>query len=471
MEWKPNKKQAAALRLRKVDQLFFGGARGGGKTDFLLVDYLSGADRWGAAWQGVFFRQTYPELEQAVKRAKALYQPLGAEYHRGENMFSFPNGAEIRFRFLETDDDCSRYQGHSYPWIGFDELGNYASSYAWDTLSMCSRSADVPPGWIRMRATGNPGGLGHQWLKEMFVEGREPFKVYRIKTGEFAGKEMYVTRCFVPSTVTDNAALIENDPSYIARLMSQPERIRQAMLEGRWDVKSGGEFFDRYDESIHCVRPFALDGGWRKFYAMDWGFKTPYAVLKIAVNGDGMVAVYGEMYGQGSEDGREKPNLGSQTPSPEVAKAVAAGMAAEGVEQCVADYNMWEDKSGAGRAIDAFEGEGIDMVKAFKHHRRERFQKLQSLFALKNEFGTPYIRIFRTCKYLIREIERLQCDRTDPEVPYKRQADHAVDALSYGVSSDLYEYARESANAKTDPAPQPASYAYDPFRKGSFWNP
>jgi hypothetical protein len=115
--------------------------------------------------------------------------------------------------------------------------------------------------------------------------------------------------------------------------------------------------------------------GWYRFYALDWGFKSPYAVVKLAVNKDGMMVVYGELYGQGMVDGVEKENVGSQTPSTKVAAMVAEHMASEGVTEMVADYSIWEDKSGTGTVIENFLDVGICMIKAYKHHREARFQK------------------------------------------------------------------------------------------------
>ena len=106
MIWKPNPKQEAALKLRKVKELFYGGARGGGKTAFLLADFLAGANDWGEHWNGIFFRQSYSQLEDVIRQAKLMYLPLGGEYHKAENFFSFPNGASIKFRYLPNYFEC-----------------------------------------------------------------------------------------------------------------------------------------------------------------------------------------------------------------------------------------------------------------------------------------------------------------------------------------------------------------------------
>jgi hypothetical protein len=470
--FKPNKKQAIALSLRKVKELFYGGSRGGGKSWFILADFLNGADQWGEYWNGILFRQTYSQLDDLFRQARQLYFPFGAEERKSESLFTFPNGANIKFRYLEHDDDVYDYQGHNYTWIGFDELGNYRTSYPWEYMLMCLRSTSVPEEWLRIRGTGNPGGYGHTWLKKRFIEGYEPYKVYRHQIGiDGHGRDMYISRAFVPATVDDNEILMKNNPQYKAFLMAQPERIRQAMLEGRWDIKSGGEYFSDFDERVHVCRPFLMGDGWYRFYALDWGYKSPYAVVKLAVNKDGMMVVYGELYGQGVVDGVEKENTGSQTPSTEVAKTVAEHMAEEGVTECVADYSIWENKGGTGTVVESFFNEGIGMIKAYKHHRESRFQKMHDLLNLKDEFGNPYLRIFQTCKYTIREIENIQCDKNKPETPDSRQPDHAIDALSYGIVSELYEYNQDKPDVGYSESNKTLEYKFNPFEKGSYYSP
>jgi hypothetical protein len=376
------------------------------------------------------------------------------------------NGAELRLSYLESDTDVERYQGHNYPWIGFDELGNYATDYCFNFMMMCNRSSNVDQEWVRMRATGNPGGPGHAWLKERFIEGKEPYKVYTESLGKDAnGKEFSLTSCFVPAVVMDNSALMQSNPQYIARLKMQPERIRKAMLDGCWDIKGGGEFFDEFDSAIHVVRPTLLKGDWSRFYCMDWGYKSPYAVLKLAVNPEGMVVVYGEIYGQGFVDGKEKARKGTEESSADVAARVAMDMAAEGVTECIADYNMWQQTFSELNPVDAFLAAGINMIKANKKHDIG-WNSIHELLKARDEFGNPYLRIFSTCKYLIRELETLQIDKTNFEELGAGQDDHAADALRYGLVSCLYRHRREMAAVIGGEAPQVQHY--DPLKSG-YW--
>jgi hypothetical protein len=192
--------------------------------------------------------------------------------------------------------------------------------------------------------------------------------------------------------------------------------------------------------------------------------------VKLAVNKDGMVVVYGEMYGQGTVDGVEKDNVGSQTASTEVAAMVAESMAIEGVTEMVADYSIWENKGGTGTVIESFLDVGITMIKAYKHHRELRFQKMHDLFRLRDEFGVPYLRLFRNCKYAIREIGNIQCDKNKPETPDSKMPDHAVDAISYGIVSELYESGKDfRERPEVSVGRVSVGYRFDPFAEGTYY--
>jgi hypothetical protein len=319
---------------------------------------------------------------------------------------------------------------------------------------------------VRIRATGNPGGAGHTWLKERFIEGKEPYKVYSDVFGKDAnGADLFLTSCFVPAVLTDNKPLMDMNPRYIANLMAQPERIRKAMLDGNWNIKGGGEFFDEFDSDVHVVQPTILKGDWTRFYSIDWGYKSPYAVLKLAVNSDGMVVVYGEIVGHGTIDGKEKRRLGTAESSAEVAARVAQDMAAEGVTDCIADYNMWSQTFSELNPVDAFFAAGINMIKANKKHDIG-WNCIHELLKARDEFGKPYLCIFSTCKYLIRELETLQIDNVRFEELRDGQDDDAADALRYGLVSVLYKHPRKYADVIGRDAPQVQQY--NPLKSG-YW--
>lgn len=174
--WTPQPKQELLIRC-PATEVFYGGAAGGGKSDGLLGDYLEGAKKYGKYWRGILFRQTTSELEELQMRADELYKPMGAVYKgtgtkTGSNLWLFPNGATLKMRYLESEKDVKRYQGHQYTWIGIDELGNYPTPYCWEFMLSRLRSAAGVPCYIR--GTANPGGVGHAWIKQRFMDDHEP---------------------------------------------------------------------------------------------------------------------------------------------------------------------------------------------------------------------------------------------------------------------------------------------------------
>jgi hypothetical protein len=166
--WEAQAGPQSALISCPVFEVFFGGARGGGKTDGVLGDFLEHADTYGENAIGLMIRRQRTELIETIERSRAIYRPLGWTYHEQEKMWRAPNGARLRFAYLERDSDAEGYQGHSYTRLYFEEIGNFPSDKPILKLMATLRSgAGVPVGF---RATGNPGGPGHQWVKARYID-------------------------------------------------------------------------------------------------------------------------------------------------------------------------------------------------------------------------------------------------------------------------------------------------------------
>lgn len=227
--WRPSPKQAEFLAANE-DEVLFGGAAGGGKSDALIVDALglpSNAILW-SRYRALLIRQTTPQLRELIDRTRAMY-PLvvpGAEYSEQAKEWRFPSGAKVIFGYAERDQDAHQYQGQEYQWIGVDELGHFGSPYVWEYLSSRLRSTNAAIKCY-MRATCNPGP---KWIRERFgfsPAGEPSRKVIDVNGLQF-------TRRFIPSRVDDNAHLAGT--GYKERLMLLPLQERAALLEGRWDV-------------------------------------------------------------------------------------------------------------------------------------------------------------------------------------------------------------------------------------------
>ena len=161
--WKPNPGPQTRL-LTCPDgffEVFFGGARGGGKTDGMLGEFIAHASRHGKHASGLMVRRELTQLVDTIERSRQLYTPIGAKYNASEKTWLFPNGARLRFAYLERDSDADAYQGHSYTRVYVEEIGTFPSDKPIMKLMATLRSgAGVPVGF---RATGNPGGPGHHW--------------------------------------------------------------------------------------------------------------------------------------------------------------------------------------------------------------------------------------------------------------------------------------------------------------------
>lgn len=427
--WKPQPKQARALSCPAFE-LLYGGAAGGGKSDFLLVDFLSGVNEWRKHWKGILFRKSYSELEELIARAKELYLPLGARYNEAKTMFVFPTGSTLKLRYLEKESDVTHYQGHQYTWIGFDELGNYATDHPWRFMISRCRSAAGAPCFIR--GTANPGGVGHAWIKIRFIDSYTPNKIFR-------DPETGLTRCFIPSTLEDNSALMSNDPEYEMRMKLLPPQLYRAMRFGNWDVFAG-QVFEEFSREKHVIKPFALSSGqWFKFCSMDWGYAKPYSIGWWAVNSDGRMIRYREMYGCSPTE----MNVGVKRGASDVAEEAWALSVSEGVTIMVADPAVWSKDDDAPSIAEKFEAAGFKMEKACNDRVNGILQFHQMLMNT-GEDGRPMLLVFETCYAFIRTIPTLLPDANHPEDIDSRLEDHIYDEARYALMSD---YAKKPANA------------------------
>jgi len=300
--------QSTALNTRRfVYELLFGGARGGGKTVFLLMDFAVDVIEYGKDWQGILFRRSYPRLDQVVKLSREMFPSIdpGAEYRVGEATWYFSNGATLKFRHLDNDADHENYQGHSYSWIGFDELGEWATATCYNKLKATLRPASIKQQsdsvFRRIRATANPGGIGHGWIKEYFIDPCKEGNKLLLDT------ETNRNRMFIPSFVTDNYLLLQQDPHYIDNIRAATqgnEQLFEAWLYGNWDIFFG-RFFDMFDPVIHKIDPESiLEAGripesWKIEGSLDYGEASPTSFGLWATSPEGVSVRIDEYYRSG----------------------------------------------------------------------------------------------------------------------------------------------------------------------------
>lgn len=259
----------------------FGGARGGGKSHGLRNIFLLRRFQYPNS-NGAIFRKSYPELEaNHIRPIFQQFPALKAFWNEGKKLITLPNGSTLQFCHCAGPSDVENYQGREFHDLGIDEAGQWEEG-VFRTILGSNRSSN-PSIPARCALTANPGGLGHAWLKRLFIERR------------FKERERPQDYNFIKSLVQDNQALIEADPDYIHRLNTEPnEALRKAYLYGDWDIMAG-QFFGEIRREIHFIKPFEIPHHWKRFAAYDFGFNHPAAFGWFAVDEDGNVYLYREL--------------------------------------------------------------------------------------------------------------------------------------------------------------------------------
>lgn len=241
--WEPHPGPQTDFLRRSEDIVLFGGSKGPGKTDGLLADCLGQVNVPG--YKALFVRRTFPQLQEIIDRAHILMPRMGFKWNGDLRRYTAPNGSLIEFGSCDSEIDKERYQGKEYHWIGFDQLEQFTESQ-FNFISAQNRTTN-PNIKCYIRASANPGGIGHWWIKRRFIDGKKPNETY---TTVFdhpleRGKKITRTFCYVPAKVYDNPSLLKANPQYLANLMSLPENEKRAYLEGDWNAFTTDCVFDR----------------------------------------------------------------------------------------------------------------------------------------------------------------------------------------------------------------------------------
>jgi hypothetical protein len=313
-------------------EVFYHGERGPGKTDWIVMDFAKDVGQgFGSAWHGIVFRESYKDLKDVIERTHEYYPRIfpSAKYNASEHEWRFPDGEYLLMRYLTKPKDYNNYHGWQVPWMGFEELPSWATSELYLKMHSCSRSKH--PGVaqrVRIRATGNPLGPGHNWVKKRFALGGSNHT--RIIT------ENGLTRCAIFGSLAENRTLLRSDPLYQQRVLNACKGNRlyiQAWVYGSWDVIAGGMFDDIWDPAIHVVEPFAVPRDWRVDRSFDWGSTKPFSVGWWAQSdgsdyvdkvGSVHATVRGDLFRIGEWYGcePEESNVGLKLLSPQIAAGI-----------------------------------------------------------------------------------------------------------------------------------------------------
>lgn len=453
--WQPQPKQVRFME-RPEYECLYGGAAGGGKSDALLVEALRQVHI--PHYRAIIFRKTYPQLTELIDRSSALYSLAypKARYNDSKHVWTFPSGAKIFFGSMQHSKDKTNYQGKRYDFVAFDEL----THFTWEEYSYMfsrNRPSKNPKSPIKtrcyIRASTNPGGVGHGWVKARFIDAAPPgepiVETVEVRTPDGGTQHIVRDRVFIPATIFDNQVLLNEDPNYLGSLALLPEKERNALLYGDWETFRG-QYFTEFRTSpdpdkateegctveelkqqrrwTHVIEPFEIPQGWHIMRSYDFGYNKPFSLSWYAVDYDGVIYRIMELYGC-----TKIPNEGVRwTPDQQFKEAARIerehpwlkGRQITGV----ADPSIW----------DASRGESIAEVATrngiyFTPGDNERIAGwMQCHYRLQfDEDGYPRFYVFSNCKSFIRTIPELMYSDTKPEDLNTEGEDHIADEWRY----------------------------------------
>ena len=419
----PNPKQRLAF-LEEHRYVGYGGARGGGKS-------------WFVRWKATLLCLNYPGIKVLITRRTyrellnnhivPLIVQLNkiAKFNKSEKCFNFPNGSSIWFGYCNNDGDLGQYQGAEYDIWFADEAGQFPESWL-VAIDACVRGANDFP--KRTYFTLNPGGPSHGFFKRVFIDRR------------FENTEHPEDYAFIQAKVMDNKALMDMQPEYLRSLEKLPPKLREAWLEGSWDVYQG-QFFEEFRDDpehyldrayTHVIEPFEIPSGWKLYRSFDWGYNKPFSCGWWAVDYDGVVYRILELYGCNGT-----PNEGVKWTPPQVFAEIhrietehrwLAGRRIIGI----ADPAIWDAETGESIADVAAKHQVF--FNPGDHKRIPGWMQVHYRLAM-DENGYPQMYVFRNCQAFIRTIPLLQYDEHKPEDLDTDGEDHVADEVRYFLMS------------------------------------
>lgn len=398
-----NPKQELFFKSRKRFTAY-GGARGGGKSWAVQRKAVLLALRY-AGIKILLLRRTYKDLERNHVRELIPLLSGISKYRKQEKLFEFPNGSIIELGYCAAESDVLQYQGIEYDVIFIDEATQF-TEYMFNTIYPSARGANNFP--HRIYLTCNPGGVGHEWVKRLFITKRYNENEY---------PEEYE---FIPATVDDNKVLKEKDPDYIKMLNSLSDGLREAWRDGNWDMLAG-QYFTEFNRNIHVVEPFEIPLHWKRYRAIDYGLDC-CACVWVAVSELNIHYVYREY--------AESDKIISAG-----AKDITELSSDENIEYTVAPPDLWaRSQETAKSKADIFEENGLPLIKGSNNREAGWLAVKELLEVHETDSGhESRLYIFKNCINLIEHLPALQRDSKKPADCMKEphEITHLPDALRY----------------------------------------
>ena len=443
----PSKTQWKFLLDEEHKYVGYGGSRGGGKSWAVRVKATLLCEKYPGI-KVMIVRKTYPELQEnhigplitLLHCYDEVKENRLASYNDQKKQIVFPNGSRILFRYCDNDKDAERFQGTEVDALFVDEA-TQQSEERMDKLRACVRGVNQFP--KRIYYTMNPGGEGHDWVKRLFID------------RNFKDTEKPEDYIFIQSLVTDNKALMREQPDYLDQLKSLPPKLREAWLYGNWDIFEG-QFFEDFrtvpdmlaaeaagctlskDELrqqrrwCHVIDPIDLSRGeasrWKIVRSYDFGYGKPFSCAWWAVDYEGVIYRALELYGC-----TETPNEGVKwTPDKqfeEIAKVEREHPWLKGKHiDGVADPAIWDASRGESIAETAARygvyftpGDNKRIPGWMQCHYRLQF----------DENGYARMYVFRNCKAFIRTVPLMMFDDHKVEDLDTDLEDHVCDEWRY----------------------------------------
>ncbi len=385
-------------------EVLFGGAAGGGKSYGQMADALIFALLYPASKQLVL-RRTFAELEKSLIRTSlSLFPRQIYSFNSSTHTGKFKNGSIIDFGYCAAETDVYQYQSAEYDVIRFDELTHFTKEQYVYLISRVRGANSFPK---QIKSSTNPGGVGHGWVKERFVDPAP-------RDTEFFGDDG-LTRIFIPSLLDDNSFLTSKDPKYKERLLALPERERRALLFGDWDIFEG-QYFTEFDRDTHVTEPFEIPREWRKYRTIDYGLDR-LACLWIAVDPDGVFYLYREYCESNLPISAAAGGILERTPKNEE------------IYTTLAPPDLWSRSQESGRSkAELFSEYGLSFTKT-SNDREAGWLAIKELLC---DTGRGVrLKIFSTCTEIIRTLPALLRDKLRPTdcSTEPHEITHAPDAL------------------------------------------